>query len=170
MIDSLERNEALTFGDFTLTSGKKSHYYVDIKKAVTRPESLRLMVKLILPHVKGCTRIAGVELGAIPLVVALALEAALPYIMIRKSERTHGTGKALEGDLKPGDKVVLVEDVTTTGGSVVKAVLSLREAGAVVDRVVCVVDRGEGADERLMEQGVELIPLVRSEDLAASSD
>ncbi len=165
LVEALKSSGALQFGDFTLTSGRKSPYYIDIKKAVTKPETLNLVAKHMLPHVEGYAKLAGVELGAIPLVVALALRASLPYVMIRKGERAHGTMKALEGDLEPGDRVVLVEDVTTTGGSVERAVRALRDAGALVDRVVCIVDRGEGAEDRLGNLGVRLIPLLTSEDL-----
>ncbi len=169
LLEVLKNSGALEFGEFTLTSGRKSHYYIDAKKALTRPDVLRRIAKSMLPHVRGYSRIAGVELGAIPLVVALALETSLPYIMIRKGVRAHGTQKVLEGDLEPGDRVALIEDVTTTGGSVEKAVHTLREAGAVVDRVICIADRGEGAQDLLDGLGVQLIPLVSGEDLKAVS-
>ncbi len=165
LVEALKATGALKVGRFTLTSGKKSDYYVDIKKAVTKPETLGQIVREMLPYTKGCQRLAGVELGAVPIIVALSLETSLPYIMIRKADRAHGTGETLEGDLSHGDRVLLLEDVTTTGGSVAKAVRSLRKAGAVVDRVVCVVDREEGAKERLQKEGVELIALVKGADL-----
>lgn len=168
LVEDLKASGALKFGKFTLTSGKKSHYYVDIKKAVTKPDMLRRIVGEMLPYTRGYARLAGVELGAVPLIVALSLESSLPYIMMRKGSRTHGTEETLEGDLDQGERVLLLEDVTTTGGSVEQAVRSLRTAGAVVDRVVCVVDRGEGAEERLEKQGVQLIALVSGHELTAS--
>lgn len=168
LVEALRECGALRFGEFTLTSGRTSRYYVDIKRAMTRPNVLRQIVGAMRPHAEGCQRVAGVALGAVPLVVALALETSLPYVMIRKGDRDHGTGGVLEGDLEPGDVVLLVEDVTTTGGSVERAVRLLREAGARVDRVVCVVDREEGAATRLERTGVELVPLLRSEDLLAA--
>lgn len=169
LVEALRSCGALKFGDFTLTSGRKSHYYVDIKRAVTRPDVLRLIVKLMLPHMSTYSRIAGTELGAVPLAVALSLESSLPYIMIRREDRLHGTQRALEGELNPGERVVLVEDVTTTGGTVKRAVEVLRHAGAVVDRVVCVLDRDEGAERSLKKLGVELLALLKSEDLMDSS-
>lgn len=168
IVEDLLRCDALRLGEFTLSSGQRSGYYVDVKRAVTRPEILRLLVTLLRPHAKGYARIAGTELGAIPLVVALSLETSLPYIMIRKASRIHGTRRGLEGEIQVADRVLLVEDVTTTGSTVAQAVEWLREAGAQVNRAVCVVDRGEGARERLQALGVELVPLVRSEDLLAA--
>lgn len=169
LVEVLKASGAVKFGRFTLTSGKRSDYYVDIKNAVTKPETLKRIVGEVLPYAQGYARLAGVELGAVPLIVALSLESSLPYIMIRKAGRAHGTEQVLEGDLSHGDRVLLLEDVTTTGGSVEEAVRSLRDAGAVVDRVVCVVDRGEGAEERLERQGVQLIALVKGQDLMAAS-
>ncbi len=89
--------------------------------------------------------------------------------MVRKEGRRHGTQKSLEGELKAGERVLVVEDVTTTGGSVRKAVEALRGEGAEVDRVICVVDREEGAEAALREVGVEFTPLIRGRDLLDSS-
>ncbi|MEM2900738.1 MAG: orotate phosphoribosyltransferase [Thermoplasmata archaeon] len=157
---------AVMFGDFTLTSGKKSKYYVDIKKASTEPKILREIAKEIknkLP--KGTERLAGLELGAVPIVVAVSLETDLPYVIIRKGERTHGTGKLIEGMLKEGEKVVLIEDVTTTGGSSIKSIEILRNAGAKVEDVITVVDREEGAKESINQKGGKLIPLLRISEI-----
>jgi len=153
---------AIMFGDFTLTSGKKSKYYVDIKKASTDPKILKEIAKEIknkLP--KETERLAGLELGAVPIVVAVSLETDIPYVIIRKGERTHGTGKLIEGTLNERDKVVLIEDVTTTGGSSVKSLEILRNAGCKVDTVITVVDREEGARETINQKGAKLIPLLR---------
>lgn len=165
LVEALQDCGALQFGEFTLTSGRTSRYYVDIKRAVTRPEVLRQIVEGMRPHAAGYDRLAGTELGAVPLVVALALATSLPYVMVRKEGRTHGTQQALEGELRKGERILLVEDVTTTGGTVRRAVDLLREAGAEVDRVVCVVDRQEGAAERLGEAGVEVVSLVARQEL-----
>lgn len=170
LVGALRACGALQFGDFTLTSGRKSRYYVDIKRAVTEPEVLRSIVHAMEPAAAGHARLAGVELGAIPLVVALSLETGLPYVMIRKASRVHGTERALEGALDPEDRILLVEDVTTTGRSVARAVKALREAGALVEQVVCVVDREEGARERLSKLGVELHPLLASRQLLDAAD
>ena len=108
--------EALKFGDFTLTSGKKSNYYVNMKLASTNPEILKLISSDFASLIPEDTDfISGMELGAVPLAVALSIETGLPYTMIRKGERKHGTGNRLEGPSK--GKTVLVDDVATTGGS-----------------------------------------------------
>ncbi|MDG1545234.1 MAG: orotate phosphoribosyltransferase, partial [Candidatus Poseidoniia archaeon] len=140
--------EALKFGDFTLTSGKKSSYYVNMKLASTNPDILKLIsiefAKLI-PN--GTDFIAGMELGAVPLAVALSLETGLPYTMIRKGERKHGTGSRLEGPSK--GKAILVDDVATTGGSNVESLEVLLGEGIDVTKILVVVDRDEGAHEKL---------------------
>ncbi len=160
----LEDCGAVRYGDFTLTSGKKSKYYVDIKLASTRPDILKLVAKKMADFVDE-DKIAGMELGAVPIAAALSLETDIPYIMVRKKTKSHGTSSRLEGELKEGEHVVIVEDVTTTGGSSIETVELLREAGAKVDKVLVVVDREEGASENLAEIDVDLIPLVKASDL-----
>jgi orotate phosphoribosyltransferase len=160
---------ALRFGTFTLTSGKTSSYYVDIKAASSQPRLLRAIAQELRPKIGEADLLAGVELGAIPILVALALESGLPYVIVRKQARAHGTGKRLEGPDVRGKRVLLVEDVTTTGKSVLEAVQLLRAEGARVDRVETVVDRGEGATEALAAQTVRLGALVSGPELLALS-
>ncbi|MFW6083337.1 MAG: orotate phosphoribosyltransferase [Thermoplasmatota archaeon] len=162
--EKLEDCGAVKYGEFTLTSGKKSKYYVDIKKASTNPGILKEIAEQMSEEVDG-TKIAGMELGAVPLAAALSLETDVPFLMIRKKKKGHGTGGRIEGDLKDGEKVVVVEDVTTTGGSSIETVEVLREAGALVDKVLVVVDREEGAKEALKDINVELKPLVTATEL-----
>ena len=155
---------AIQFGDFTLTSGKKSKYYVDIKKASTKHEILELMGDMLAQHVKGDI-LAGVELGAVPLVAITAVKAKRDYLIIRKERKEHGTSKLIEGDFQRGMTVDIIEDVVTTGGSVLRAIKILRENGLNVKRVICVVDREEGGRENLEKEGVELISLLTAGDL-----
>jgi len=159
---------AVQFGDFTLTSGRKSKFYVNIKKASTKPDVLREIARGMVAHVNA-DRLAGMELGAVPIAAALALETGLPYVIIRKEKREHGTGSQIEGELRAGEKVVVVEDVTTSGGSVVRSIEILRDAGAVVDTALVVVDREEGAKEALEAAGASLVPLVRISELVDES-
>jgi orotate phosphoribosyltransferase len=163
--ESLKECGAFKVGEFTLTSGKKSNFYVDIKQASTNPMILREIAVKMKEHVKDENMIAGMELGAVPLAVALSLECKLPYLIIRKKERAHGTGKLIEGNMKPGDNVLLVEDVTTTGSSVIKAADIIREAKGQVSRVIVVVDREEGASELLGKHQISLVPLVRVSEM-----
>ncbi len=162
--DKLIESGAIRFGDFTLASGKKSKYYVDIKKASTKHEVLSLMGDLLAEHVKGDI-LAGVELGAVPLVAITAVKAKRDYLIIRKEKKGYGTSKLIEGDYREGLTVDIIEDVVTTGGSVLRAVKILRDEGLKVERVICVVNREEGGDENLKKEGVELISLLSAKDL-----
>ncbi len=163
--ESLKECGAFKTGDFTLTSGKKSNFYVDIKQASTNPKILKEIAAEMTKHLEDEDKIAGMELGAVPLAVALSLQCDLPYLIIRKKDRVHGTGKLIEGDMNSGDKILLVEDVTTSGSSVVKAADIIRNEGGEVFRVIVVVDREEGAFERLKEHNITLVPLVRVSEM-----
>ena len=167
--EALKSCGALQFGEFTLASGVKSDYYIDIKKASTNPEVLRLIARLMAQKMRDegiqADRIAGVVLGSVPLATALALETGIPYVMIRKEKKDHGTGKLIEGDLNAGDRVLVVEDVITTAGSSIKAIGTLREAGAEVKYVISVIDREGGGAENLAEAGVDFRPLVKASEL-----
>jgi orotate phosphoribosyltransferase len=150
---------AVRFGHFVLTSGQESDVYVDIKQVWTRPERLRVLASALAARVGDEAVLAGMELGAVPLVVATALETGRPYVVVRKAGRAHGTGRRFEGELPAGGRVLVLEDVTTTGGSLVETVEVLRAAGAIVTRAVTVVDREQGGVERLRAAGVELLCL-----------
>lgn len=163
--DLLRNCGALRFGEFTLSSGKSSPYYVDIKQASTDPEVLRAIAEDIATRVEDEDRLAGLELGAVPLLAAASLESHLPYVVVRKEAKDHGTGSRLEGAFEEGETALLLEDVTTTGASAAEAVDVLRDAGLTVDRCVTVVDRGEGARKLLEDEGVELVPLVGASEL-----
>lgn len=164
LMDMLTDCGAIKFGKFILTSGKESSYYIDIKMASTRPRILRRIAEEMARHVDG-TRVAGMELGAVPIATAVALQVDLPFCILRKKPREHGTGSQIEGEVKPGETVTVVEDVATTGGSIVLSVKLLRAASAVVKRAIVVVDREEGAAEALRAENVELVALVRRKQL-----
>ncbi len=160
---------ALAFGSFTLASGKTSPYYIDIKKAVTRPDILRTIGEAMAPYAARADRIAGVELGAVPIAAAVSLASGKPYVMVRKATKEHGTKKEFEGNLAKGDRVLFVEDVITTGGTLRAAIERLRALGAVIDDVVAVVDREEGGKIALAEITVRLHALVTAKDLLAGA-
>ncbi|MDK2831670.1 MAG: orotate phosphoribosyltransferase [Methanolobus sp.] len=167
LIDALKACGAVKFGDFTLASGKKSSYYIDIKKASTDPKTLKIIAKEAGKVIKDMNldAVGGVVLGGVPLATAVSMETDLPLILIRKSEKEYGTGGRFVGDFQEGSKILLLEDVTTSGGSVMDAIVAIREAGAVVDSVITVVDRESGAEKSLSDIGVKLVPLVRASDL-----
>jgi orotate phosphoribosyltransferase len=156
---------AVRFGDFTLASGEKSDVYIDVKKAWTDPARLDLLARALARHVGATDRLAGMELGAVPLVVAVALRTGHSYVVLRKATKEHGTRQAYEGDISSGLRVLLIEDVTTTGGSTLRSVEIVRAAGGVVDRVLVVVDREAGAAARLATAGVRVEPLVTLSEL-----
>ena len=167
LIAALKACGAISYGEFTLASGKKSKYYIDIKKASTDPKTLKLIARQAALRVRemDVNTIAGVELGGVPLATAVSLETELPLLIVRKSIKGYGTKSRFVGDIKPDGRLVMLEDVTTSGGSVRDAIEVVRERGANVKYVISVVDREEGAKENLKEAGAELVPLVSASDL-----
>ena len=162
LIDLLKENEVFLEGDFTLSSGKKSNYYINMKKAITEPEILSTISKLITDQIKNddIDKVAGPALGAVPIATAVSLESKLPLLMIRKEKKGYGTSKLIEGELLEGDDVIVVEDVSTTGGSLLKAIKAIQENGGNVKRAFVVVDRQEGANEEFEKEGITLEPLI----------
>jgi orotate phosphoribosyltransferase len=164
----LVRYKAIEFGEFTLASGAKSSYYIDVKSAVTHPDLLSAVAEIVTGAYEFDI-IAGVAVGGVPLAVAVSLAAKKPYAIIRSSEKGHGKKDLVIGDVR-GKNVLLIEDVTTSGGSALYGIGVLRAAGARADRVITVVDREQGAGQKLLEHGVEIIPLVRVSELLKSRD
>ena len=166
----LLKKDAYKKGDFKLSSGKTSEHYVNCKPVTLSGRGLTLASLLMLMHVKT-DYVAGLTLGADPLVSGVSLVSALDRrlingLIIRKEAKGHGTQAWIEGPLpKEGTKITVLEDVTTTGGSAIKAVEKLREAGYVVERVVSVVDRQEGGKDAMMEAQLELCSLFSLDDL-----
>lgn len=160
---------AIKFGDFTLVLGKKSRYYVDVRKAVTKPKTLRIIcdhiVEKMKNHVIEPDYIACVELGGVPIGVLVADRTGLPLIIVRKEAKDHGIKDRLVGDFEKGKTALLLEDVTTTGGSVTSAIKALRYEGLHVETIITVVDRQEGAEEIISEMGIILIPLTTARDI-----
>jgi orotate phosphoribosyltransferase len=164
---------AVKFGDFTLTSGAKSPYYVDVKAAMTDPATLRAIGKGMADIARNngpFDAVAGMELGAVPLATAVSLETGLPLLIVRKGERKHGTGKRIEGRDPKGLRVFVVEDVTTSGGSTLEAVQVLRAAGATVTTASVVVDRESGGVAALAGAQVKLHPLATVSQLLATPE
>ena len=164
----LVRYKAIEFGEFTLASGAKSTYYIDVKSAVTHPDLLAAVAKEVA-ETYDFDVIAGVAVGGVPLAVAVSLAGKKPFAIIRSSEKGHGKKDLIIGDVR-GKNVLLIEDVTTSGGSALYGIEILRAAGARADRVVTVVDREQGAGQMLREHGVAVIPLVRVSELLKSRD
>lgn len=153
-------------GHFVLRSGQTSNYYFDKYLFETKPDILRRVAAFMAEMVpSGTDRIAGPELGAVPLATAISLELDLPFVIVKKAQKGYATAKQVEGELYPGERVVLVEDVVTTGSQAIESAEVLREIGAQVTDVLVVIDREEGAAENLAQKGYRLQALFRRRDL-----
>lgn len=166
LIDLLKENGVFLQGDFTLSSGKKSDYYINMKKAITDPTILSTIAKLITELISedNIDKVAGPALGAVPIATAISLESEIPLLMIRKEKKGYGTSKLIEGELEENDEVIVVEDVTTTGGSLLKAIKAIQDNGGIVKRAFVVVDRNEGAKEAFEKEGISLEPLINVDE------
>lgn len=173
------KGAAVLRGEFTLRSGATSNYYVDKYRFTTNPGLLRSITGLMVERLRdidaaevrgtggsrGVDRLAGAELGGVPLVTAAGLAMDKPFVFIRNAKKDYGTANQIEGELTPTDRVVLLEDIATTGGQAVEAIHALREAGALVLAVIAVVDRLEGARANIERAGVRFESLLTKRDL-----
>jgi orotate phosphoribosyltransferase len=166
----LFKARAVSFGDFTLASGKKSSYYINSKKVLFHGEAIALLGELLFDGTRDLDirAVGGLEVGAIPMATAAVLRyqqagQTLEGFFVRKQAKGHGSQERLEGQVKAGDRVAVVDDVLTTGESVVQAIEAVEACGAVVARVVCIVDRLQGAGERLAKYNFR--PLFTIRDL-----
>ncbi len=157
-------DQSVSFGDFTLASGEKSGFYIDARKTTLHPEGARLVATIFLSEFSkdpGANAIGGPTLGADPVVGAMLALSGNPDIhgfIVRKEEKGHGTQKLIEGNLQKGDRAVIVEDVVTTGGSVMKAVKAVAAAGAEVSKVMAIVNRAE-SDKVFTDAGTEFFSI-----------
>ncbi len=157
---------SLLRGEFTLRSGRKSNYYLDKYRFETQPDVLAALGKLFAAYVTDTTdRIAGAELGAVPLAAAAGMASGKPIVFIRNQKKDYGTAKQVEGLLNPGETVLIVEDVLTTGGQVLEAAKTLQDLGAKIERIVAVIDRLEGARENIEKAGFVFESLFTTKDL-----
>ncbi len=153
-------------GTFTLRSGRTSSFYIDKYLFSTEPDILSEVARMIAGRLpSGATRLAGAELGGIPLVTATSLESNLPCVFVRNARKGYGTNRQIEGRLDPTDRVVIVEDVATTGGQAVEAARAITAAGAQVLKIIATVDRQEGADRNVEAAGYAFEALFTVSDL-----
>ncbi len=157
-------------GDFVLSSGRRSTFYIDKYLFETQPDVLRDIARLLADALPPeTTRLAGPALGGVPLATAVALETGLPFVIVRPEVKDHGTGRTIEGRIEPGDRVVVLEDVVTTGAQAVRAARAVEAAGARVLQILAVVDRHEGGREGVAAAGYRygaLYDLAEHADLA----
>jgi orotate phosphoribosyltransferase len=162
------REVALLTGQFTLRSGAVSSFYWDKYRFESHPAILAAVAEALLPILPaGYDKLAGLELGGIPLATALSLKSGKPCLYVRKAAKSYGTSNLVEGGFAPGERALVVEDVITSGGQVCTSVQQMREVGLVVDQVVCVIDRQQGGQEAIEKVGCTLTPLFTLAELEA---
>ncbi len=175
----LLRTHSVIVGDFVLSSGKRSSYYVDARMTTMSAEGLEVIGALGLREIRSAgwsaTSVGGLTLGADPVAYAIAMMSVRQPPMInaftvRKESKSHGTGKRIEGRIRPGESVVVVEDVITTGGSAMTAIEAITSAGSTVIGVLGVVDREEGGRARIEQKGFPVRCLGTLTDLGMAAD
>jgi len=161
---------ALLFGDFTLSSGKKSDHYFECKKLTLSPEGAYQIGKAVFDELKGIDidAIGGLAIGAIPIITAVALVSyqegrPIPSFMVRQQPKEHGTKRTIEGHLKEGSRVAIVDEVITTGHSVKKAIEAVEAINCKVVKIIAVVDRQEGGSDDLRSRGYNFTALIKLE-------
>ena len=162
----LYKNDIIKFGNFTLASGKNSSYYIDLRLVPSFPHQFRKMIKnlqnLIIEKtgLDNFDSLASVPTGGLVITSALAIEIVKPLIYVRNKPKEHGTTKSIEGKIESGMKVVVVDDVMTTGTSVLNGIKQLKESGLSISSVFVIINRLEGADKSLNDIGVQVHQLT----------
>jgi orotate phosphoribosyltransferase len=166
------RRKSLLVGEFKLASGAMSKYYLDMKPTTFDPEGANLIARIVFEMLKedeAVEAIGGLELGAVPIIADVSLlswpERPISGFVVRKEKKGHGTDQKIDGNFRAGSTVVLLDDVTTKGGSVLQAVHAVRSRGAKVNKVITIVDRLEGAAENLRKHGIDLIPVFTRDEI-----
>ncbi|MFC1752877.1 orotate phosphoribosyltransferase [Thermoproteota archaeon] len=155
-------------GEFITRAGKKTNYYIDKYLFETRPDILMpLAIELAkcFPSPETYDRIAAPELGAVPLAAVVSLQVKKPFIIVKKAVKGYGTQKLIEGAFNPGERVVVLEDVLTTGGAVLRACDIIKENKLSIVKIIGVINREEGAFENIHAQGYEVDALISTTDL-----
>jgi orotate phosphoribosyltransferase len=174
---ALLKEKSLRRGKFILASGAESSYYIDGKMTCLDPHGATLIAQAILEEIKDLPvdAVGGMDMGATPIVGSVAVQSVaagrpLPVFVVRKEVKQHGTMKPIEGPLAAPCKVVIIDDVITTGGSIMKAIDAVKAVGCEVLLAICVLDRNAGAAEMMAKLGIAYRPLVTLADLGISAN
>jgi orotate phosphoribosyltransferase len=169
--DLLIKFGAVKYGDFILSSGKRSSIYIDLRNVISHPQVYKEIVKESISIIKNLNfdAIAGIPTGGLIWASLIAYELSKPLCYVRKEEKGHGTSKIVEGDLNKESKIIIIDDVATTGSSILYAAEKLIENGFVVKDAFVIVDREEGARNSLESKGIALYSLLKLRDLLSRS-
>ena len=174
---ALIREKSITFGDFVLSSGQRSTYYIDARKTTMSAEGLDLIGRIGLGLIRtngwSGAAVGGLTMGAAPVAYAIARASweqrpVLDAFSVRKAAKEHGTKRQIEGNFGPGSRVVVVEDVITSGASALQAISAVREAGGLVVGVLAVVDREQGGRANITATGIKVVSMTTTTDLGVS--
>ena len=171
LLQIIKAESLLTGAEFTLASGQRSGFFFDMKKTMFHPEGAALVGDIIFEMIADdvdVQYIGGLEIGAIPMAVSVSARSwptrPINAFFVRKAPKDHGAINLIDGQFRPNSKVILFEDVTTTGGSVMKAVRAVRDQGCTVKKIITIVDRGEGAAANLKKENLELAAIFTMDD------
>ena len=168
----LYRIGAIKFGSFKLTSGKMSPYYIDLRLIPSFPEVFHKISGILTDFIEKnlgpseIDRIAGIPTAGIPFASVIAYSMNKPFLYVRQTKRTHGRERRIEGLISPGDKVLLIDDLITTGSSLIRAAKAIVAEGGVVENAVVLLDREEGGKEKLSKEGISLHAVFNISEIA----
>jgi orotate phosphoribosyltransferase len=165
------RAQSLKMGEFVLSSGRKSTYLFQLRQTTMLPEGAALIGEIIVEYMQrhAISCIGGLEMGAVPIVAATAAVSHLKNypvdaFFVRKAAKEHGARERIDGFLRPGAEVLMIDDVATTGGSILKAIEGIEGHGCTIRRALAIVDREEGAAQNLSAQGIQLAAIFKKSD------